>query len=289
MDIRPYVKAIEDQKLNSEGVVVLRRGEKAAEHRWVPDEPRCVFSVSKSFTSIALGMALDEGKLSLGDKVLDFFPGLVKDPSPRLKALSLEHLLTMTRGHGEFSRPRRVAEALGQPLVHEPGSLFVYDNGSTFLASAMLTQKTGKTVRDYLVEKLFGPLEIPEPQWEESDDGYTIGATGLHTTTASLAAFGQFLLQRGEWRGRQLVSPGWIDSAGRAHVSTRDSSHPDYDLGYGYFFWPCRHGAYRADGKDGQFVIVLPREDAVVALTSNEENMKPILYTVWDHILPQLR
>jgi CubicO group peptidase (beta-lactamase class C family) len=288
MDIGPYVRAIENQKLNSEGVIVLRRGVKLAEHRWVPDEPRCVFSVSKSFTSIALGMALDEGKLSLGDKALDVFPGLVKDPSPRLKALNLEHLLTMTRGHGEFSRPRSVAEALGQPLEHEPGSRFVYDNGSTLLASAMLTEKTGKTVRDYLVEKLFGPLEIPEPRWEESDDGYTIGATGLHTTTASLAVFGQFLLRRGEWRGRYLVSPGWIDSAGRAHVSTRDSSYPDYDLGYGYFFWPCRHGAYRADGKDGQFVIVLPREDAVVAVTSNEENMKPILYAVWDYILPQL-
>jgi CubicO group peptidase (beta-lactamase class C family) len=286
MDIAPYVKAIEDRKLKSEGVIVMRRGEKAAEHRWVPDEARNVFSVSKSFTSIAVGMALDEGKLSLGDKVLDIFP--VPDPSPWLKALNLEHLLTMTRGHGEFSRPRSVAEALAQPLVHEPGSLFIYDNGSPFLASAMLTEKTGKTVRDYLVEKLFGPLGIPEPCWAESDDGYTIGATGLETTTASLAVFGQFLLRRGEWQGRQLVSSRWIDSAARPHVSTRDSVHPDYDLGYGYFFWPCRHGAYRADGKDGQFVIVLPREDAVVAITSNEENMKPILYTVWDHILPRL-
>ncbi|GHV38809.1 serine hydrolase [Spirochaetia bacterium] len=286
MDSGSYVKAVEGLKV--EGLIVMRHGKRIAEHRWIPEAPRNVFSVSKSFTSIAVGMAVDEGKLSLGDKVLEAFPGMVKDPSPRLKALTLEQLLTMTRGHGEFSRPNSVEEALNQDLVHEPGELFIYDNGSTFLASAMFTRAAGKTVRDYLVEKLFRPLGIPDPEWEESDDGYTRGATGLRISTSSMALFGQFLLQRGEWQGKQLVSAGWIDSAGRAQVTTKDSHHADYDLGYGYCFWPCRHGAYRADGKDGQFVIVLPRQDVVIAINSDEENMKPILYAVWDHLLPGL-
>jgi CubicO group peptidase (beta-lactamase class C family) len=288
MNINPYVDEINRRRLKVEGVIALQGGKKIAEYRWAPELPRIVFSVSKSFTSIAVGMAIDDGKLSLKDKVIGAFPSLIKNPGERLKALNLEHLLTMTRGYPEFSNPRTVEEALSQKLTRNPGELFTYDNGSTFLASAMLTQALDLKVRDFLLDRLFRPLGIADPRWEESADGYTIGGTGLELTTGDLAIFGQFLLQRGNWRGKQLVSSGWIDGATRTHVTTKDSSHPDYDLGYGYQFWACRHGAYRCDGKDGQFVVVLPREDAVVAITSDEENMKPILYAVWDHILPRL-
>jgi CubicO group peptidase (beta-lactamase class C family) len=143
-------------------------------------------------------------------------------------------------------------------------------------------------VRDFLAEALFRPLGIPNPEWAESSDGHTVGGTGLLLSTSSLALFGQLLLQRGEWQGSRLVPPCWIDSASRPQVSTANSRHADYDLGYGYGFWPCRHGAFRADGKDGQFVIVMPRQDAVVAIHSAEERHYPILYAVWDEILPRL-
>jgi CubicO group peptidase (beta-lactamase class C family) len=195
----------------------------------------------------------------------------------------------MTRGHGEFSRPLTVAEALGQSLDYEPGARFVYDNGSTFLASALLSKAAGMKLRDYLAERLFGPLGMGLPDWDESDDGLTLGATGLRLSTSDLARFGQFLLQRGSWEGKQLVSSRWIDSATRPQVSTRESTTADNDLGYGYCFWPSRHGAYRADGKNGQYVVVLPREEAVAAINSDEENQHPILYALWDHILPLLR
>ncbi|MDR2257694.1 MAG: serine hydrolase [Treponema sp.] len=213
----------------------------------------------------------------------------VTEPGKHLAALTLEHLLTMTRGHGEFSRPATAAEALAQELVYEPGSRFVYDNGSTFLASAMFTRAAGKTVRDFLAERLFEPLGLPAPDWDTSADGHTVGGTGLRAGVSHLALFGQLLLQRGRWKGQQLVPPEWIDAAGRPQVSTGDSRRADYDLGYGCGFWPCRHGAYRADGKNGQFIIILPREDAAAAIVSDEENMYPILYAVWDEILPRLQ
>jgi CubicO group peptidase (beta-lactamase class C family) len=232
-------------------------------------------------------MAADRGKLSLSDSVAAAFPDLVRKPGKRLAALTLGHLLTMSRGYKAFSRPVTVAEALAQPLTYQPGEYFVYDNGSTFLASAMFTRAMGKTVRDFLLDALFRPLGIPDPVWPESPDGHTVGATGIELTTSDLARFGQFLLQRGQWRGKQLVSPDWIDNAGRPQINTR-SRRPDSDLGYGCGFWPCRHGAYRADGKDGQFVIVLPRQDAVAAINSNEPKPSPILYAVWDEILPLL-
>jgi CubicO group peptidase (beta-lactamase class C family) len=288
MDIKPFVKLIESRGLKCEGVLVFRHGKKTAEYRWIPETPRNSFSVSKSFVSVAIGMAVERGKLSLDRQVLDYFPGLVKKPGKRLASLTLEQLLTMTRGHGEFSRPASAAEALGQELNYDPGSRFVYDNGSTFLASAVFTQALGKTVREYLLDALFGPLGIPDPEWAESTDGYTVGATGLMLSTSSLARFGLFLLRKGKWRGKQLVSGAWIDAAGRPQVSTEKVPYPDCNLGYGYFFWPCRHGAFRADGKDGQFVVVLPRQDAVVAINAGEEKPYPILYTVWDEILPRL-
>ncbi|MDR2404535.1 MAG: serine hydrolase, partial [Spirochaetaceae bacterium] len=108
MDLDDYIKAIDAQKLKVEGVIVLRRGREIARHRWIPEAKRNVFSVSKSFTAIAAGMAVDEGLLSLEDRIIDAFPDRVPDPSPRLRALTLEHCLTMTRGHGEFSRPLTV-------------------------------------------------------------------------------------------------------------------------------------------------------------------------------------
>jgi CubicO group peptidase (beta-lactamase class C family) len=232
-------------------------------------------------------MALERGKLSLNDRVADICPGIARKPGKRLASLNLRHLLTMTRGYKEFSRPDTLAEALAQPFEDQPGSRFVYDNGSTFMASAMFTHAMGITVRDFLLDALFRPLGIPDPEWPASADGHTVGATDLVLATPDLARFGQFLLQRGQWKGKQLVSSGWIDCAGRPQINTR-RRQPDWDIGYGFCFWPCRYGAYRADGKDGQYVIVLPRQDAVIAINSDEPKMAPILYAVWDKILPLL-
>jgi len=287
MNINLFVNEIDKQKLNCEGIIVLQHGKKITEHRWIPEMPRNCFSVSKSFVSVAIGMAVDRKKISLNDKVVDVFPDLVHKSGKRLSALTLEHLLTMSRGHAVFSRPETAAEAIAQPLKYQPGTNFVYDNGSTFLASAMFTKKMGINVRDFLLDNLFRPLGIPDPQWPETKDGHTIGATGIMLSTSNLATFGQFLLQRGNWKGKQLVCAEWIDNAGRPQINTR-SRRPDCDLGYGYCFWPSRHGTYRADGKDGQFVIVLPRQDAVIAINSNVPNHLLILYAVWDKILPLL-
>jgi CubicO group peptidase (beta-lactamase class C family) len=145
----------------------------------------------------------------------------------------------------------------------------------------------GINARDFLLNTLFRPLGMGDPEWPQSPDGHTIGGTGLMLTTSNLARFGQFLLQGGRWRGRQIVSSAWIESAGRPQTGT-GLRRPDCNLGYGYYFWPSRHGAYRADGRNGQFVVVLPRQDAVVAINSDDPKPFPILYAVWDEILPLL-
>jgi len=290
-NLQPFIESMEKRQLKVEGIIVTQHGSELARHRWKPERRKSIFSVSKSFTSVAVGMAIDEGKLSLLDRVTQAFPrkGGRSETDRRWEALTLEHLLTMTMGHPEFTRPRSVEEALSYELSRDPGTCFLYDNTCTFLASAMLTRATGLKVRDFLLDRLFRPLGIPDPQWPESDDGYTTGASGLMLTTSEMASFGRFLLGRGNWEGRQLVSAAWIDGATRTQVPTRpEQDTSDYDLGYGYQFWTCRHGAYRCDGKDGQFIVVFPALDAVVTINSDEENMKPILWAVWDYILPQL-
>ena len=287
MDLIPFIDVIEKQKLNVEGVKVIRQGRELACHRWVPEQRRNVFSVSKSFASIAVGMAIDDGKLRLSDKVTRFF---TRDESdPRWDSLTLEQLLTMNMGHGEFTRPAGIKEALSYELIRDPGTSFLYDNTCTFLASAMLSAATGFKLRDFLIDRLFNHLGISDPPWGESEDGYTIGATGLFLTTSEMALFGKFLLQRGNWEGTQLVSASWIDAATRTQVPTRLQNKPDYNLGYGYQFWICRHGAYRCDGRDGQFIVVLPALDTVIAINSDEEKAEPILWAVWDCILPALQ
>ena len=288
MNIKPFIDSVEKQGLNVEGIIVYQRGRELARHRWVPEQPRLIYSVSKGFVSIAAGMAIEEGKLRLSDHVTRVLQR--HNPGPRWDSLTLEHLLTMTMGHGKFTRPQSLEEALSYELSKDPGESFLYDNTCTFLISAMLTKVTGQKLRDYLLDRLFRPLGIGDPEWQESADGYTIGATGLFITTSDMSLFGRFLLQRGNWEGRQLVSSAWIDGATRTHVPTRTTQRePDCDLGYGYQFWTCRHGAYRCDGKEGQFLLVLPALDAVVAINSNEKKLMPILYAVWDNVLPGLK
>jgi len=287
MDLKPFIEEIERQKLKVEGVKVVQKGIDIVSHRWIPEYRRNVFSISKSFASIAVGMAIDEGKLRLSDRVTGVFKR--DEPCSRWDSLTLEQLLTMNMGHAEFTRPASVKEALSYELTRDPGTAFLYDNTCTFLASAMLSEATGQKMKDYLSDRLFHPLRISDPPWNESDDGYTVGATGLFLTTSEMATFGSFLLQRGNWEGKQLVSAAWIDAATRTQVPTSLQKKPDYNLGYGYQFWTCRHGAFRCDGRDGQFVVVLPALNAVVAINSDEKNPEPILWAVWDCILPALQ
>ena len=291
MNLKSFIEEINTQSLNVEGIIVYQQGREEVSHRWIPELRRNIFSASKSFTSIAVGMAIDEGKLKLSDTVTRFFnrePGSSDLQSQRWDSLKLEHLLTMTMGHADSSRPETVKESLSYELTSDPGTTFTYDNTCPYLVSAMITKATGITMKDYLVKKLFTPLGIFDVQWRETEDGYTIGGTELVLSTSEMALFGRFLLQRGNWEGKQLVSSSWIETASRTQVPSQFNNRASYALGYGYYFWTSLHGAYRCDGRGGQYIIVFPALDAVVTINSEEQNTENILQAVWDHILPQL-
>ena len=278
-------------------VMVVRHGHVIAEGWWAPYKPELrhqLYSLSKSFTSTAVGIAAAEGKLRVDDPVLKFFPTEAPaDPSAHLKAMRLRDLLRMATGHhGEPPHLRSepwVRQFLAHPVPFKPGTHFLYNTPATFMQSAIVQKATGEKLIDYLGPRLFAPRGIEGATWEESPEGMSVGGFGLSVRTGDIATFGQMLLQRGTWEGRQIVPVAWVEEATSRQVA--NGSHPDsdWDQGYGYQFWRCRHGAFRGDGAFGQYCIVLPEEDAVVAITSGTRDMQRVLDIVWKKLLPAFR
>ena len=293
-EILEFIKTA-DQKVNSmHSFMLLRHGHVVAEAWWKPEsnsKQHILWSLSKSFTSTAVGLAVAEEKLSIDDHVLQFFPDdLPSEPSANLKKMRVRDLLTMTSGHQDEvklnAESNWVKAFLSHPVPHQPGTHFRYNTPGTYMLSAIVQKVTGKTVLDYLKPSLFEPLEIRNPKWDASPQGISIGGYGLFLRTEDIAKFGQLYLQGGKWKGKELIHSSWVKQATSKQVSNGRNSLNDWQQGYGFQFWRCRHGAFRGDGKDGQFCIVLPEQDAVIAITANTRDMQGELNLVWDKLLP---
>jgi CubicO group peptidase (beta-lactamase class C family) len=281
-------------------IMIVRHRRVIAEGWWRPyaaDEPHMLFSLSKSFTSTAVGLAIADGKLHLDDAVVDFFPDKAPaQPSANLKAMRIRDLLTMSTGHHDEDikdfpftlEGSAVARFLALPVTHKPGTFFVYNTPASYMLSAIVQKVTGQTVLDYLRPRLFEPLGIENPTWEMSKEGVAMGGFGLSVRTEDIARFGQLYLQKGAWRGRQLVPADWVAAATSRQMSNGSSPTSDWEQGYGYQFWRARHGFYRGDGAYGQFCLILPQYDTIVAITSGTRDMASVMNLVWDRIVPAL-
>ncbi len=300
-----FVRAVEEHAHPLDAVhsfMLLRHGNVAAEGWWAPyrpESPHALYSVSKSFTSTAIGLAVAEGLLTVDDPVLPFFPDdAPANPGEQLKAMRVRHLLAMNTGHQEDTTNRVwrgeddnwPRAFLSLPVEHEPGSWFVYNTAATSILSAIITKLTGEPLLDYLRPRLFNPLGIENPIWETDPHGVNIGGSGLHLTTDDIARLGQLYLDKGMWQGQRIVPEAWIAEATSVHSDNSNTqTNPDWSVGYGYQFWRCRHNAYRGDGAFGQFCIVMPKQDAVLAITGGLRDMQGVLDKVWEHLLPAMR
>jgi len=292
--VREFVEAANQQVDTMHSFMLIRHGHVVAEGWWKPesaDKPHVMHSLSKSFTSTAVGLAVAEGKLSVDDPVLKFFPeDAPEKPSDKLKAMRVRDLLTMSTGHE--TEPKFTPDTpwvktfLAQPVPHKPGAHFLYNSPGSHMLAAIVGKVTGQTVLDYLKPRLFEPLGIENPEWGTSPQGNTLGGWGLKVRTEDIAKFGQLYLQKGQWNGKQLIPTAWVEQATSKQVSNGSDPTKDWDQGYGFQFWRCRHGAYRGDGAFGQFCIVLPEQDAVVAITANTRDMQAELNVVWEKLLP---
>jgi CubicO group peptidase (beta-lactamase class C family) len=291
------VDAAPDVEMHS--MMLLRHGAVVAEGWWSPygpDRAHLLYSLSKSFTSTALGFAVSEGLVSLDDTVLSHFPEFDEDiTDPRSRRILVRHVAAMASGHraDTIDRARAldpddlVRGFLLLPPDEEPGSVFAYNQPCTFSVAAIIQRATGLRLTDYLRPRLFEPLGIGDVGWIADPQGREIGFSGLHATTDAIAKLGLLYLQRGEWKGRRLLDAAWVDDATRAHVANPDEPNPDWRQGYGFQFWMARHG-YRGDGAYGQFCVVLPDHDVVLAITGQSLDMQAVLDAAWEHLLPTM-
>ena len=296
--IENVLKDIRDTGADIHSMLIMRRGHLVFEHYFAPytaETRHSMFSCSKTFTSMLIGIAQDKGLLSVKDHVLSFFPEEdVKEPSENLKAMTIADLLMMGAGNDQdtfpFMRSATQPDAdwvnifLNRPVEHRPGTHFVYNTGASYMLSAILTKVTGRSALDLANEWLFGPMGIEGATWETCPRGVNLGGTGLHITPRDMLKMGTLLLARGRWKNQQLISPAYIAEAQKKHIENR-SGDPDQDpnwgAGYCYQMWRCCFDAYRADGMGGQFIVVMPKQEMVVVFTSALGGDKPIGYPLW--------
>jgi CubicO group peptidase (beta-lactamase class C family) len=297
-----FVETLASQIHEVHSFMLLRHGSVIAEGWWSPyrpEYPHLLFSLSKSFTSTAVGLAVAEGYFSIDDPVLSFFPDETPDQvNEHLAAMQVRHLLSMSTGQADDTWAYMDGRAKGGwikgffevPVLHAPGTYFLYNTGATYMLSAIVQKTTGMKMVDYLETRLFAPLAIEGATWEESPEGINLGGIGLSLKTQDIAKFGQLYLQKGMWQGRQLLSEAWVTEATAFHMSNGSSAESDWTQGYGYQFWHCRHNAYRGDGVFGQYCVVMPEQDAVLAITGGMglEDMQQPLDFVWDILLPAM-
>lgn len=260
-----------------------------------------LFSLSKSFTSTAIGFAVQEGILSIEESIADIFGDALPSNglTEQFYRMKLKHLLSMSSGHdkdtmdGVVNQPEGdwVRGFLAQPVEHEPGTHFVYNTGATYMLSAALQRKTGCTLMEFLTPRLFEPLGIEGAMWQTCPRGINTGGFGLSITTEDIVKFGQFYLQKGLWEGQQLLRAEWIDEATCKQIENGAPDQPenDWGQGYGYQFWRCRSDLYRGDGAFGQYCIVMPEQDAVLAINSSLSNMQLPLNHVMEFLLPGIK
>ena len=299
LDAVDAAEAIEPHSL-----MVLRHGRVVAAGWWAPYTPdrlHLLYSLSKSFTSTAAGFAVAEGLIGLDDPVISYFPEFDADiTDPRSRAMRVRHVASMASGHEAETLDR--ARALDRddlvrgflllPPDRDPGTVFAYNQPATYTLAAILQRVTGQSLTAYLRPRLLDPLGFGEVAWLTDRRGRELGFSGLHGTTDAIARLGLLHLREGDWDGRRLLPREWVAEATREHIPTAgavsDTDRQDWDRGYGFQFWRSRHG-YRGDGAYGQFCLVLPEHDAVIATTAATPDMQGLLNLVWEHLLPAFR
>ena len=303
--IMDFLDAMSKSKHEMHSIMILRHGKVIAEGWWSPYRPdlkHTLYSLSKSFTSTAVGFAVSEGKLSVSDKVISFFPDkLPEKVSDNLSQLTIKDLLSMSVGQApDPTGPVVISDDwiksfFATPILKVPGSGFLYNSAATYMLSAIVQKVTGEKIIDYLKPRLFDPIGIHGMDWETDLSGINVGGWGFRVKTEDIARFAQLYLQRGKWNDKQILPGSWVEEATTFKVDNapgmpqirKDSS--DWRQGYCYQFWRSRHNSYRGDGAFGQYALVLPEQDAVIAITSETGDMQGELNLVWQYLLPAMQ
>ncbi len=298
--IAAFLDAVEgDARIEPHGLIIQRHGKRIVEGYWAPhtgERSRLVYSLSKSFTGTALGLALGEGRLSLDDLVSDHLPELFDDDTPdATRRMRIRHIASMSSGHAAETLLEAFAADPDDP-VHgfltippdaEPGTLFAYNQPPVLTLARILQKVTGERLSDYLRPRVLDPIGVGDFSWRRLRSGVELGYSGVYTNLDAVARLGQLYLDDGVWNGQRLLPEGWVAEASSVQTPNGNWDQIDWQQGYGFQFWMSRHG-YRGDGAYGQYMVILPEYDAVIAMFSCIEVMQVILDAMWDHLLPAM-
>ena len=319
-----YLEDMQAKRVDVHSIMVIKGGKVVLE-KWMdgfsPDSVHIMNSASKTFTAMAVGFAVNEGKLHLDDHVADFFPEhLPAKVSDYARMVTVKDLLIMESGHKsdplmalltsmEGKSTEEMLRSLpnakpweavffSHPFEYKPGTEFCYDNLATYMLSSLVQKVSGEKLVDYLVPRLWEPLGIPNPHWDENGQGVTAGAFGLYLRTEDLAKLGLCLLDGGKFQGKQVIPESWVKEAtscqgpsygefiGALFGLKKETS--DQMQGYGYQLWMGLHNSYRIDGSGGQFALVIPEKNAVVVTTGNTKTQQEGLDLIWDNLYDAL-
>ena len=286
--------------IDPHGVIIQRHGHRIVEGYWAPhtaDRTRLVYSLSKSFTGTALALQLGEGRLMLDDLVSEHLPDMFDDEIPEAtRRMRIRHIASMATGHDHETLLEALVLDGADPVngfLHiapdaEPGTVFAYNQPPVLTLATILERLAGESLVDYLRPRLLDPLGVADFRWTHAPTGVSLGFSGVYTNLDAVARLGQLYLDDGTWGGRRLLPEGWVTDASSVHIPNVGTSDDlDWQQGYGFQLWTSRHG-FRGDGAYGQYMVVLPEHDAVVAMFSCTDQMQTVLDAMWEHLLPAM-
>ncbi|MCI8638616.1 MAG: serine hydrolase [Coprococcus sp.] len=301
-DVLHFVEELEKTGAQMHGLMILRYGKVLAEGWWSPYAPGLRHgcqSLTKTYTSTAIGLLYDEGKVTLDERLMDIFPEETpKDPGERLRRMTVKDALCMSTGIYQFpdlTSKEWLKQYFAAPILKEPGEGFFYCSATSSLLAAVVREKTGQSLIEYLRPRLFEKIGIDADNLRilKMADGRDNGGGGLFSTTEDNARLMQLYLNQGMWDKERILSEEWVRMASSfQNATTEDQGIEDCRLGYGFQMWMCRpKGVYRADGAYGQYAIVFPELDMVISINELAQLgiwPQKILDIIWDEFMPKV-
>ncbi len=295
--ILDYIEKLQACGAELHGLMIARHGKICTEGWWKPYSPGLIHglqSLTKSYTATAVGILMSAGRLSLDEKLVDILPEFMPDNiSGNLKALTVQHLLTMGAGNNAMqdrTKPTWLNDFFASDFLYVPGSHFYYSGVVTSVLGAVIRKKTSLGLMDFLKTRLFDKIGINAGRlkWIEHPDGLEYGGGGLFATTEDNLRLGLLYLNAGVWRGERILSEQWVKAATSKQIDNENEKPADNRVGYGYKIWMCRpSGVYRFDGAHGQFVIVVPDLDMVISINQMADGplAQKTLDITWQYLI----
>lgn len=290
--IQNFLKRLQEENVHIEALAASDSNGLFFTHHFVEKKTRDIYSHTKSFVSLMLGIALDENLLSLDDHVVDYFKDeLTEEQHEKFYSMLLIHSATMTSGFDEQllmggdrnQIPDYLSYIFSQPQKKQPGERFCYSNGDTYILGRILEKVFKKQLKQATFDRIFSKMDIEMPAWEEDNFGHSFGASGLCLSIEDMNKLGILVLNKGKYKGQRIVSEKYIDMLYKTFVDIEGRGWGGYSLQ----FWhtPEGHGI-RADGAYGQITFIHPQQDIALSIQRNEdENLIKVLELIREEIL----